>query len=284
MPKMQLDRRGFLKVLGHVFTAYGLGAIGAYKYSIHVEPEWLSVKKVKIPMKIIGDSLDGFQFVQLSDMHFYPYTDIELIQSTVQATKDLKPDLILLTGDYVLDIAEVIFDLIPTLSQLNATYGVFAILGNHDYWTNAEIVRQGLQDAGIPVLINEGLQIGVGRESLYLAGMEDGWDGHPDIDKAFSDWGEGMPSIMMLHEPDFWDRYKDDPRLNLQISGHTHGGQVRIPFYGAPILPEFGRKYDHGLYTFKDRFLYVNRGIGVVPPPVRLNCRPEITHFTLIRE
>jgi predicted MPP superfamily phosphohydrolase len=284
MPKTQLDRRGFLKVLGHVLTAYGLGAIGAYQYSIHAEPEWLSVKRIQIPIKLNSDALDGFQFVQLSDMHLYPYTRIELIQSTVETTTDLKPDLILLTGDYVLDLAEVIFDLAPVLSQLNATHGIFAILGNHDYWTNADIVKQGFLEARIPVLVNEGIQIAVGQESLYLAGMDDGWDGHPDIDKTFSAWREGTPSIMMMHEPDFWDLYKEDPRVTLQISGHTHGGQVRIPLYGAPILPEFGRKYDQGLYTFKDRFLYVNRGIGVVPPPVRLNCRPEITHFTLVRE
>jgi len=280
---MRLNRRGFLKVLGHVLTAYGLGAIGAYQYSIHLEPEWLSLKKIRIPLKTLGNALDGFTIVQLSDIHLFPYTEIELVHSAVSIANELKPDLVVLTGDYVLDLAEAIFDLAPVLSQLNPVHGVFAILGNHDYWTNAEVVSQGLNQEGIPVLMNEGVQIGVGREHLYLAGLDDGWDGQPDLESALSSWSEGMPTIMLLHEPDFWDLYKSDPRINIQLSGHSHGGQVRIPGYGAPILPEYGRKYDHGLYEFNERYLYVNRGIGVVPPPVRLNCRPEITEITLTR-
>ena len=280
---MQLDRRGFLKVLGHVLTAYSLGALGAYQYSIHVEPEWVSVKKILIRLQTLGITFDGFKLVQLSDFHLYPYTEIDLIQSAVDITNELNPDLVVLTGDYVLDQAEAIFDLAPVLSQLNPVQGVFAILGNHDYWTNPEIVKQGLEQLGIPVLINQGIQIGAGRDSLYLAGMDDGWDGQPDLDAALANWSEGMPTIMLLHEPDFWDFYKADPRLDLQLSGHSHGGQVRIPGYGAPILPQYGRKFDQGLYHYNERYLYVNRGIGVVPPPVRLNCRPEVTEITLTR-
>jgi len=278
---MQLDRRGFLKVLGHVLTAYGLGALGAYQYSIHVEPEWLSVNNIRLPLKNLGNAFDGFKVVQLSDFHLYPYTEIELVQSAVAIANELKPDLVVLTGDYVLDLAEAIFDLAPVLSQLNPARGVFAILGNHDYWTNAEIIKQGLKEQGIPVLINEGVQISVGRDNLYLAGMDDGWDGQPDLESALSNWSEGIPTIMLLHEPDFWEFYRSDPRIDLQLSGHSHGGQVRLPGYGAPILPEYGRKFDQGLYTFNERYLYVNRGIGVVPPPVRLNCRPEVTEITL---
>jgi predicted MPP superfamily phosphohydrolase len=278
---MRLDRRSFLKVLGHVLAAYGLGTLGAYQYSIHLEPEWLSVTKILLPLKAIGGALDGFKIVQLSDFHLYPYTDIELVQSAVTITQRLEPDLVVLTGDYVLDLADVVFDLAEVLSQLNSVHGVYAILGNHDYWTDAEVVKQGLEEQGISVLKNKGVQIAVGRDVLYLAGLDDGWDGKPDVDAALSTWSEGMPTIMLLHEPDFWDLYKSDPRIDLQLSGHSHGGQVRLPGYGAPILPDYGRKYDHGLYHFSDRYLYVNRGIGVVPPPVRFNCRPEVTEITL---
>jgi len=255
--------------------------LSAYQYSIHLEPEWLSVKKILLPLKSLGDALDGFKIVQLSDFHLFPYTDIELTQSVVTITHRLEPDLVVLTGDYVLDLADVIFDLAEVLSQLNSVHGVYAILGNHDYWTDAEVVKQGLEEKGISVLKNEGVQIVVGRDILYLAGLDDGWDGKPDVDTALSTWSDGMPTIMLLHEPDFWDLYKSDPRIDLQLSGHSHGGQVRLPGYGALILPDYGRKYDDGLYHFNDRYLYVNRGIGVVPPPVRFNCRPEVTEITL---
>jgi predicted MPP superfamily phosphohydrolase len=113
--------------------------------------------------------------------------------------------------------------------------------------------------------------------------MDDGWDGQPDLGTALSGWSTGMSIIMLLHEPDFWEQYRSDPRIDLQLSGHSHGGQVRLPGYGAPILPDHGRKYDSGLYEFDGRYLYVNHGIGVVPPPVRLNCRPEVTEITLTK-
>ena len=148
---MHLDRRGFLKVLGHVLTAYGLGAIGAYQYSIHLEPEWLSLKKIQIPLKNLDNDLNGFRILQLSDIHYFPYTEIELVQSAVEITNKLNPDLVVLTGDYVLDLAEAIFDLAPVLSQINPVHGIFAILGNDDYWTNAEVVSQGLNQEGISV-------------------------------------------------------------------------------------------------------------------------------------
>ena len=278
---MKLDRSGFLKALSHVLLAYGLGSVGLFEYSYHLEPDWLDVKKVRIPLQGLGSALDGFRIVQLSDIHLSPHTEINLVQRAVETANRLNPDLLVITGDYVLDFAESIFELAPVLAQLNATQGVYAILGNHDYWTDPELIRLGLEERGIPVLINEGIPIHSGHDSFYMAGIDDGWSGQPDLDQALSNWSMGMPTVLLMHEPDFWDQLSSDPRISLQLSGHSHGGQVRLPGYGAPILPEYGRIYDQGLFHKNGNWLYVNRGIGVVPPPVRLNCRPEITEITL---
>jgi predicted MPP superfamily phosphohydrolase len=278
---MKLDRRNFLKVLSHVLIAYGLGSVGLFEYSLQLEPEWLQIKKVRIALHGLGRSLDGFKIVQLSDFHLSAHTDIRLIQKAVEIANQLHPDLLVLTGDYVLDFAELIFELTPVLAGLDAAHGVYSIVGNHDYWTDPEVVRLGLEQARIPLLINEGIPIHSGRDSFYLAGMDDGWSGQPDLDQALSKWSDEMPAVLLVHEPDFWDDVSSDPRISLQLSGHTHGGQVRLPGYGAPILPRYGQKYDQGLFHNHGRWLYVNRGIGVVPPPVRFNCRPEITEITL---
>jgi predicted MPP superfamily phosphohydrolase len=142
---------------------------------------------------------------------------------------------------------------------------------------------EGLQEVGIPVLINQGIIIEVGEEKLHIAGLDDGWEGSPDLNAAMETSISESPTILLLHEPDFISETAKDHRITLQLSGHTHGGQVRIPGFGAPILPDYGRLYDYGLFRVNETWLYVNPGIGVIPPPVRFNCRPEITEFTLTR-
>lgn len=279
---MKTSRRGFLKALGQVMLGSAVtGAVG-YGYSTQIEPDWLTVEQVQIPLKKLKPALEGFKIVQMSDIHLHPYTQLEFVQKAVARANELQPDLVVLTGDYVLEGAASIFELAPALAGLNAKYGIFTILGNHDLWTNAEVVCTGLRQAGLPVLVNEGLALGVGSDSLYLAGLDDGWSGQLDLKAALSKLPTDVPAILLVHEPDLADIFALDNRISLQLSGHSHGGQVRLPGIGAPILPRLGRKYDQGLYRVRDLWVYTTRGIGLGPVPTRFNCPPEITEITLV--
>lgn len=279
---MRTSRRGFLKALGQVVLgSAAAGAVG-YGYSTEIEPDWLSVEQVEIPVKKLGPALEGFKIVHMSDIHLHPYTQLEFVQKAVAKANTLQPDLVVLTGDYVLESADSIFELAPALAGLKAKYGIFTSLGNHDLWTNAEVVLAGLRQAGLPVLVNDGVALGVGSDLLYLAGLDDGWSGQLDLSAALAKLPQDAPVILLAHEPDLADTFALDGRISLQLSGHSHGGQVRLPGIGAPILPHMGRKYDQGLYRVREMWVYTTRGIGLGPVPTRFNCPPEITEITLV--
>ena len=241
------------------------------------------VERLSLLIKGLHPALDGFRIVQLSDFHFQPYTQLKDIAAAVAQANRLKPDLVVLTGDYVSRDAATIFEIAPVLASLQARHGVFTILGNHDVWTNREIVQTGLQEARLPLLHNQGLTLQVGRGALYLAGVDDGWWGKPDIKLALRATPPATPVVLLAHEPDLADHFTLDARVSLQLSGHSHGGQIRLPGMGAAVLPYLGRKYDHGLYRVNEAWLYTNRGIGFTSLPVRINCPPEITEITLTR-
>lgn len=279
---MKTSRRGFLKALGQVVLgSAAAGAVG-YGYSTEIEPDWLSVEQLEIPLKKLRPALEGFKIVHMSDIHLHPYTQLEFVQKAVAKANTLQPDLVVLTGDYVLESADSIFELAPALAGLNPKYGIFTSLGNHDLWTNAEVVLAGLRQAGLPVLVNDGVALGVGSDLLYLAGLDDGWSGQLDLTAALAKLPQDAPVILLAHEPDLADNFALDGRISLQLSGHSHGGQVRLPGIGAPILPYLGRKYDQGLYRVREMWVYTTRGIGLGPVPTRFNCPPEITEITLV--
>ena len=259
----------------------GLAAVASYFYASRVETENLRLEKVRIPVQGLGPGLDGLRVVLMADFHLYPHTTIDLIGRAVQMANRLKPDLIVLGGDYVLREVDSIFDLAPVLAGLNAKHGVFSILGNHDHWSGAEVVSRGLQKSRLPLLRNQGVTLAVGRDRLYLAGLDDGWVRRHDLGLALDNRPSGVPTVALMHEPDFADEFSQDHRVSVQLSGHSHGGQVRFPFIGSPFLPPYGRKYDQGLYRVGRMWLYTNVGIGVTAP-VRLNCPPEVTEITLL--
>ncbi len=278
---MHMNRRTFLKGLAKATAGSGLVLLAAYEYSAHVELESLGLERVQIPIKNLPSGLDGLRIVQISDLHLYPYTQLELIQEAVTLANALQPDLIVLTGDYVLQRADAIFDLVPVLTSLNARYGVFTILGNHDLWTDERVVTAGLAEARLPLLRNEGLTLAIGKERLFLAGVDDGWSGQPDLQAALAKLPSDVSALLLAHEPDLADVFAPDGRVMLQLSGHSHGGQFRVPGLGAPFLPHLAKKYDQGLFRVGEMWLYTNRGIGVVLP-FRINCPPEVTEITLV--
>ena len=195
----------------------------------------------------------------------------------------LNPDLVVLTGDYVWRDQDAVFELTPILAGLNARHGVYSVLGNHDLWLDVEVTKRAFEEARLPMLINQGLEISAGNGSFYLAGMDDGWSGQPDLSLAMEKAPSDIPTILLLHEPDLVDETSLDPRIALQLSGHTHGGQVLLAGRPPIFTPDLGKKYSQGLFKVNDTWLYTNRGLGVISVPLRYNCPPEVTLLTLTR-
>lgn len=169
-------------------------------------------------------------------------------------------------------------ELTELLARAKSQAGTFAVLGNHDHWIDADRIEAALSAIGIAVLRNRSVPL-PGSRHFRLTGIESYWGGTPDP-KALDAAPPDARHILLVHEPDPFDRLTDS-RIVLQVSGHTHGGQVRVPGFGALHLPRLGRRYQAGLYEVDGRRLYVNRGLGTVAHHVRVNCRPELTLFTL---
>ncbi len=276
----RINRRQFLKfMLGASAGAAG-AALGGSVYTTLIEPQWLSVDRIEVPLARLPRELDGFTIAQLSDLHLGPYVGAEEIRSAVVATNDLHADVIVLTGDYVTREADRMDECANELRALSAPSGVFSVLGNHDYWSGPEHITRALENNSIPVLINSAVPLERDGARLWLAGVDDVWERRADLDATLRLVPTSEPTILLAHEPDFAELAKRHP-VDLQLSGHSHGGQVRLPHFGAPILPYLGKQYPIGLKRADSMWVYTNRGLGVVSPPVRFNCRPEITLLTL---
>jgi predicted MPP superfamily phosphohydrolase len=275
----KLKRRDFLKLTGLALA--GSFVIGTTHLYLNDESQEPVVERVSIPLSNLKPALAGFRIVQISDIHLQPFTKPELVRKAVDLANGLAPDLIVLTGDYVWRDVDAVYELTPILADLNAKYGVFAIMGNHEIWTDAGVVQNAFDEIRLPILINQGVELSAGGNSLYLVGLDDGWSGHPDLAAALENAPGDTPVILLYHEPDLADDVSKDSRVSLQLAGHSHGGQIRFPGIGALLTPYLSWKYDHGLYRVNQMWLYTNRGIGVTNIPVRYNCPPEVTEITL---
>lgn len=279
--RSSMSRRQFITLTG-LAVAGGVAAAGGYIY-VNNEADEPVVEKIPIPIKGLPPALEGFTIAVLADFHLYPFTQLELIRKAVIMANALKPDVTVLLGDYVWHEVEAIFDLAPVLANLNAKHGVFAATGNHDYWTDINLISTAMKEAGLPLFVNKGIPISAGDSELFMAILDDGWSGEPDLQATMQDMTPGATAVLISHEPDLADKYSLDKRIALQLSGHSHGGQVRFPGVGAIILPYLAWKYDMGLYRVNNMWLYTNRGLGVTNEPVRFNCPPEISEITLFR-
>jgi uncharacterized protein len=277
-----LNRRVLLRRLLQTGIATTLAGAGTFGYARAIEPGWLDIVHEHIPLPRLPDAFAGFTIAQISDVHFGPYLAAEHLAPTVQAVLDLQPDAIVLTGDYVTRIDHGELDMIVhAFAPLRAPDGVFAILGNHDWYEGGLEVAGALRQAGITLLQNEHIAWRRDGQTLYLAGIDDVWLGKHDLGAALAGLPPSAAALLLAHEPDFADQAALDRRILLQISGHSHGGQVCIPGYGALHYPPWGRKYPYGRRHIAELTLYTNRGLGTVVWPLRFCCRPELTLFTL---
>lgn len=254
---------------------------GTAAYARFVEPRRLGVERVSLSVAGLPPSLEGLRVVQLSDLHLGPLVPREALRAAVDLAQSLRPDLIALTGDFVTRISRgELPALTAELSRLQAPLGVFACLGNHDWRTSAEAVSQAVESAGARLLRNASVAVERGSARLFVAGVDDVSANRNDLGRALAGIPEEGVVLLLAHEPDFADEAALDPRVRIQLSGHSHGGQVKLP--GVPrILPPLGRKYPEGLYRIGGLSLYTTRGVGVIDPGIRLNCPPEVTLLEL---
>lgn len=280
-----MNRRSFLRRLGLIAGAATLAGAAGGGYALEVEPGWLAVEHVAISLSGLPQAFNGLRIAQLSDLHAGP-TPLAHIARAVDLVATTQADAIVLTGDFVSGRADYARDLVPFLAALQAPLGVFAILGNHDHWTDAGVVGAHIRTAGVRLLRNEAVPLARAGQALWLAGVDDVWERRADLPRTLADVPAGAPVVLLAHEPDYADEVaelKGAASLLLQLSGHSHGGQVRIPGLGTPILPYLAEKYPAGAYRVGEMWLYTNRGVGTIRPRVRLNCRPEVTLLTLQR-
>lgn len=278
-----IARRQFLRGFASLAAFGGLSGTGAYAYGSSVERHRIVVVERDIVLPALPESLDGFRIVQLSDLHLEPWTKADTIAAAVRTANRLKPDLVVITGDFISSNVKPAGLLGELLSKLEAPHGVLACLGNHDVWHQPWVLQKALAERHIQVLRNQGVRLHTGRGSLFVAGVDSAWAGKPRLRPALRDWKESEPLVVLAHEPDVADRFAESGISALQLSGHTHGGQVCIPSL-SPIalrLPSWGRKYVRGQFRIGNLQLYVNRGIGCVGLPVRFACPPEVTQISL---
>ncbi|MDN4072321.1 metallophosphoesterase [Fictibacillus terranigra] len=264
--------------LGSLAAAAGAAAF----YSAFVEPYWFDLNKIEIRIQRLPDSFKKFHIVHISDFHLGFHFKAKHIAKMAVEIQKLNPDLVVFTGDLVnshRSLKSAVKSL-PYLKKINAPYGKFAVLGNHDYLENIHTISELLGKSGFELLINENRRIKKGEDELYIAGLDDYLRGEADIERALAGIPEGRCTFLLAHEPDYFKVSTRFP-VDLQLSGHSHGGQIRLPLFGPIVTSKMGRKYHSGLYQAENKFLYTNRGMGTTHLPFRFFCRPEITSITL---
>lgn len=283
---LRFSRRDFLNVLKYVGGAV-IAALGGTYYTTEFEPSWVEVSHVEIPLISLPDAFDGFRIVQISDIHIGGWMDRSRLEHVVELVLEQKPDLVVATGDYVIghswsfELDQAANDFVEIMTPLTQAYKVIGVMGNHDHWTDAARSRDMLARAGVMELKNDFHVLEKNGDVLYVAGVDDIYVGADRLDELLLKLPTGVPTILLAHEPDFADETSITGKFLLQLSGHSHGGQVVVPFVGPIVLPRWAKKYPTGLYNLGGMWLYTNRGVGMTDPFVRFNCRPEITVFTL---
>jgi predicted MPP superfamily phosphohydrolase len=275
-----MHRRTFLRTT--LAAAVPVSPVMAASYGLY-EAGSVRIERPNLHVPKLPEAFNGLRVAFLTDIHHGPFIGLDYVASVVRTTLALAPDLILLGGDYISKDAKYIAPCFEVLAGLKAPLGVFGVLGNHDYRHGLLEVKSCLARAGIEELTNSGVWLERGASRLRLAGVDDLWWGKPDARPAVGDATPGDACVLVSHNPDFAEKLRDT-RVGLMLSGHTHGGQIYVPGYGAPVVPSrYGQKYLHGLVQAPHTQVYISRGLGTVTVPMRYVSRPELTLATLTR-
>lgn len=242
------------------------------------ETRRLIIERQTVVLPRLPRECSGMRVVQLSDFHHSPYTDAAQIEESIRVANGLEPDLIVLTGDYVSHETEYIAPVADMLGKLRAKYGVYAILGNHDHWTDADLITDLLRAENITVLINEGLRFEFGNGGFWLCGVDETMVALDDLDKALAGSRPDEFKFLLCHNPAIL-RKAERAGVDFIVSGHTHGGQVRWKKEEDLLIPRNRRA--SGLLAKGKTQIYISRGIGTVVLPVRYQCPPEISLLEL---
>lgn len=275
----QMSRRAFLGLAGAVCV----GSIGA-QYASLIAPSLIRVNTTAVAIPGLPRSLEGLRLGVMADFHVGDFVPAQFVAEAVQTMNTLRPDAVLLPGDFFQDSPEQAEACADALSDLIAPLGVFACPGNHDHHLDLKHTERPLDRAGVDLIVNGSRRIIHGAATLHLVGLDSVTEGKPDHFSALRRVPADEPAILLVHEPDHADFLAQTSRrlMPLQISGHSHGGQVRLPFLGAPFLPALAHRYPLGLMRVSgsDRQVFTTTGIGV-NIPVRLNCPPEVALLVL---
>jgi predicted MPP superfamily phosphohydrolase len=241
----------------------------------------LRPESLDVPLRNLPPGWRGARIVQISDIHAGRYIGDERVKLLADAAAAAQPDLVVITGDLVNDSAAFAQDAARTLAAIPAPLGVYACLGNHDYYAGAEAVAEALASAGIRLLRNEGLVVERHGDGIWLAGVDEAWFHRTDLPDALRGRPSGMTTVLLSHHPElFPDAAESD--VSLQLSGHTHGGQIGfVRIHPSLSLYRLISPFVAGFYRLGDALLYVNRGAGAVQPLIRIGAPPEVTTLTL---
>ena len=241
----------------------------------------IEVTRNEVFIDDLHEAFDGYRVAFLTDTHVAGFVRREFYRAVVDQVNRFDPDLILLGGDFVTWRRHIPLMADVLLTDLKARDAVLAVLGNHDYWANGDEVKAAMAAKGVQFIINRSHVIRRNGAELPVVGIDEVYRGQPDVEAAFAGVKRG-PRIGVTHHPDLIDQV-DDRRIDLLVCGHTHGGQIRLPFFGPLVVPsKHEGRYAAGFHRVGEVLMYVSRGIGAIPP-IRILCPPEVATFTLRR-
>jgi uncharacterized protein len=285
-------RRKFLQlgVAGAAASALAIAGDGTF-----FEANRPRIVPIEVHLPRLAASWDGVRIAQLSDLHYDDYFSVVPLRKAIDMVTKVQPDLIVVTGDFVTargreshvvdaravkSASRTIEPCAQLVAQLHAPLGVFSVLGNHDLDSNAGYIVEVLQSHAVPVLRNQSVPLERDGKRLWISGVDDILNGKPRLERALKGIPPDETVVLLAHEPDWADHVAKYP-VDLQLSGHSHGGQIRFPLVGAPYLPPLGRRYPWGQRQLGRLALYTNIGLGTIGIPMRFGCPPEVTLITL---
>lgn len=260
------------------------GLIFFFGIYLFVEPYWINIKQEDFVSNELPDAFDSFKIVFISDIHHGPFLSQKRVHKVVQKVNNQKADIILLGGDYVHRDLKYIKPCFEELSDLKSNYGIYGVYGNHDHWESVSLTKLYMDSANITNINNSSFWLKIKNDSIKIGGVGDMWEDRQLIDSTISDVTQDNFVLLVSHNPDYAEVMETN-KIDLMLSGHTHGGQVSLFGLWAPILPsKYGQKYRTGMVDAPTTKVLISNGIGTITPPVRFCTRPQINVLILKRE